>query len=501
MMSILSLLCSGRSLATFLTLVCWAIPLIHYAQSPALPALAREVERLQSDPDMVPASWGMAVIETRTERTLAEYDGGRSLATASTMKAITTATALEVLGPDFHFETRLAYDGRIEDSILMGNLYLIGDGDPTLGSDRFGAEHELAAVFGQWIQAAKAAGIRRVEGGVIGDASIFSTQLVPAKWPWEDMGNYYGAGAAGLNVHENQYRLDFRSGRPGTLTEILRTDPAMDDLSFTNEVIAGPAGSGDQAYIFGAPYTTERYVRGSIPPNRSSFSIKGSMSDPAQTMATWLRQELIDCGILVNGPAITVRKLWASDGVPMTQRRTLHVYRSPALAEIARETNFQSVNLFAEALAKRLAVKLDEPGSTKAAAKAMTDHWRARGVNPRGLYLRDGSGLSPNNGISALQMAQILAKTEQGQAGPAFYASLPVAGRDGTVRSMLKGTLAEGNLRAKSGFISGVRSYAGFVDLPDGRRVAFAMIANNFACGPGEMRRKLERLMAALAKG
>jgi serine-type D-Ala-D-Ala carboxypeptidase/endopeptidase (penicillin-binding protein 4) len=501
MMSILSLPFPSRSLTPFLALICWVIPLIHYAQPPALSALTREIERLQSDPDMIPASWGVAVIETRTGHILAQHDGRRSLATASTMKAITTATALEVLGPDFRFETRLAYDGRIADSTLIGNLYLVGDGDPTLGSDRFGAEHELAAVLGQWVQAAKAAGIRRVEGAVIGDASIFSTQLVPAKWPWEDMGNYYGAGAAGLNVHENQYRLDFRSGRRGTLAEILRTEPAMDDLSFINEVIAGPAGSGDQAYIFGAPYTTERYVRGSIPPGRSSFSIKGSMSDPAQTTAAWLRQELIDCGILVNGPATTVRKLWASEGVPMTQRQTLHVYRSPTLTDIARETNFQSVNLFAEALAKRLAVKLDAPGSTEAAAQVMTDHWRKRGVRTQGMYLRDGSGLSPNNGLSALQMAQILAKTEQGQAGAAFYASLPVAGRDGTVRGMLKGTLAEGNLRAKSGFISGVRSYAGFVDLPDGRRVAFAMIANNFACGPSEMRRKWEQLMVALAKG
>jgi D-alanyl-D-alanine carboxypeptidase/D-alanyl-D-alanine-endopeptidase (penicillin-binding protein 4) len=492
---------SPRWLSGAFLLLGLLFPLIHYAQTPALTRLSREIERLQSDPDMRPASWGVAVVEVRSGKLLASHDPYRSLTTASTMKAITTATALEVLGADFRFETTLAYDGKINDSILVGNLYLVGDGDPTLGSDRFGAAYELDAVLNQWVQAVKAAGIRQVQGAVIGDASIFSTQLVPAKWPWEDIGNYYGAGAAGLNIHENTYRIDFRSKRPGTLTDILRTEPVMDDLSFTNEVMAGPAGSGDQAYIYGAPYTTERYVRGSIPPNRSSFSVKGSMSDPARSTAAWLREELIDCGITVVGPATTVRQLWAKEGVPMTQRKPLHTFRSPTLSDIVRETNFKSVNLFAEALAKRLAVKLDRAGSTEAAVDAITDHWQRRGVGTQGLTLRDGSGLSPNNGVSALQMAQILAKAEQGSAGTAFYASLPIAGRSGTLSNMLQGTAAEGILRAKSGFISGVRSYAGYVDLPDGRRVAFAMIANQFACGPGEMRSKLERLMAALAEG
>lgn len=499
--SLLAGFCSLRSGQLWLGLILFALPLMSYPQSGELPALRRALERLGQDPDLRPASWGVAVVDLRSGKLLVSHDPQRSLATASTMKAITTATALEILGPDFRFETRLAYDGNIADSVLTGNLYLIGDGDPTLGSDRFGPQYEMEAMLNQFVQAVKAAGIKRVQGAVIGDASVFTSQLVPAKWSWEDMGNYYGAGTAGLNIHENAYRLDFRSGRTGTLTDILRTEPSMDDLIFINEVIAGPPGSGDQAYIFGAPYSPQRYVRGSIPPNRASFSIKGSMSDPAQTTATWLRQELIDCGIFVNGPATTVRELWAQEGVPMTTRQPLHSFRSPPLAEIARATNFQSVNLFAEALAKRLAVARRRPGSTEAAVKVMADHWRARGVNPQGLYLRDGSGLSPNNGVSALQLAQILAKTAEGEAGAAFYASLPTAGREGTLRSMLQGTAAEGNLRAKSGFISGVRSYAGFVDLPDGRRVAFAMIANQFACGAGAMRRKLETLMAALAEG
>lgn len=474
---------------------------MQYAQSPPLSRLSQAIERLAKDPAMRSASWGVAVVDVRTGQLLASHDPHRSLTTASTMKAITTATALEVLGPDFRFETVLAYDGEIKDSVLNGNLYLIGDGDPTLGSDRLGEAYSLESVLAAWVAAIKQAGISRVAGAVVGDASLFSTQMTPAKWPWEDMGNYYGAGSAGLNIHENYYRLDFRSKRPGTRTDVLRTVPAMDNLTFVNEVLAGPSGSGDNAYIYGAPYTPLRYLRGTIPPNRSSFSIKGSVSDPPLTAATWLREELLNCGISVYGEPITQRQLWATGEIPMMERTALHTLRSAPLSEIVEATNMRSINLYAEALAKRLAVKLDREGSTVDAVEAIEAHWRKRGVDLRGITLRDGSGLSPGNGVSALQMAHILAKAAQGSGKEALYASLPVAGRSGTLSGMLKGTAAEGILRAKSGFISGVRAYTGYVDIKEGQRVAFAMIANHYNCSAGAMRSKLEVLMAALADG
>lgn len=486
---------------TTLLLMAWISLLSHSAAAQSLKPLQAAVNQLQQSADMRSASWGVAVVDVSSGKLLLKQDGHRALSTASTMKAITTATALAVLGPDFRFETQLAIDGKLENGTLRGNLYIRGDGDPTLGSDRMGEEYELNRVLNTWVEAVKAAGIERIEGAVIADATIFTSQLTPSEWPWEDMGNYYGAGASGLNIQENMYRLDFRSGRTGTLTEVLRTEPAMEDLTFVNEVLAGPPGSGDNAYIFGAPFTYVRYLRGTIPPNRGFFSIKGSMADPALTTARWLHQELNQCGVEVVGTYTSLRTLWAEDDIPYTTPREIHSFHSAPLRDIVGETNRESINLYAEALAKRVAVALGREGSTEAAIDAIEDYWRRQGVDVQGMSLRDGSGLSPNNAVSARQLAFILAKTRQSNIGEEFDRSLPVAGRSGTLSKMLKGTAAEGNLRAKSGYISGVRSYAGYVDLPDGRTVAFAMLINHCSCGASSMRRKLEQLMAALAQG
>ncbi|MEM9983790.1 MAG: D-alanyl-D-alanine carboxypeptidase/D-alanyl-D-alanine-endopeptidase, partial [Bacteroidota bacterium] len=451
-----------------------------------------------ADPDLRSASWGVVVIDAKTGQVIAQHDPHRGLTTASTMKAMTTATALAVLGPDFQFQTFLSFDGRIEDSILRGNLYLQGDGDPTLGSDRLREQDEIKTLLAQWVKAVQEAGIKRIEGAVIGDDRIFSSQITPAKWPWEDMGNYYGAGAAGLNIYENQYRLDFQSGRSGTLTRVLRTEPSMDDLRFVNEVIAGPAGSGDNAYIYGAPFTYVRYLRGSIPPNRSSFSIKGSMADPAMTSARWLHEELVSCGISIRGNYTTTRVLWAEDELSHSNRTRIHRHASAPLSEIVKATNEKSINLYAEALAKRLAVAKGKPGSTEAAMEYMEKYWQSHGVDTRGMYLRDGSGLSPHNSVSAMQMALMLKQVYQSGYRSAFVNSLPIAGRSGTLKSMLRGTAAEGRIQAKSGYISGVRCYVGYLDANGSNPRIFAMLANNYDCGAGEMRRKWERLMLAM---
>ncbi len=475
------------------------LPLSTFGQE--LTQLARVVSSLENDPQMRSASWGVAVVDPENGKILFEHDGYRGLTTASTMKAITTATALGILGPDFRFETHLAHDGIIEDSVLKGNLYIQGDGDPTLGSDRLGEKFGLEQVLSTWAEAVHEAGIKRVEGAIIADDRIFTSQLTPSEWPWEDMGNYYGAGAAGLNIHENMYRLDFRSRGTGTLTQVLRTEPAMADLTFVNEVTAGRSGSGDNAYIFGAPFTYVRYLRGTIPPNRSVFSIKGSMADPAMTTARWLHEELNTCGIEVVGDFTSTRVLWAENDLPHSKMEVIHTFQSAPLSQIVGETNRESINLYAEALAKRLAVAQDQPGSTEAAVNVIENYWQAEGVNVSGMYLKDGSGLSPNNAVSARQMAQIMGRAYRSSYGEVFNASLPVAGRSGTLSRMLRGTIAEGNLRAKSGYIGGVRAYTGYVDLPDGKTVAFAMLINHCACGASAMRQKLESMMVALAKG
>lgn len=481
--------------SAFLLLVCSSASFAQYQTASVQAAL----KQLQQDPDLRSANWSLCVRDAQSGEVVIAHEEHRALPTASTMKAITTATALARLGPDFQFTTSLEVDGPIEEGVLKGNLFVHGSGDPTLGSDRFGSAFELEVLMKAWVTLIQEAGIQRIEGKVIGDGTAFDTQLTPGNWGWEDMGNYYGVGAAGLNVHENLYYLDFIPGTyHGGSTRITGTRPDVPGLSFVNEVTTGSRTSGDNAYIFGAPYTYQRYVRGTIPAGRQPFTIKGSIPDPVLFCAQHFLQALQKAGISAQ-EASSMRLEALARQAPQGQRTVLHRHLSPPLHALIEPLNMKSINLYAEALCKQLAVDDGKLGSTREGTECMEDYWSAQGIDTRGMAIRDGSGLSPNNAMSTAQMSHILAKAHTASYAEALYTSLPVAGRSGSLSSMLRGTRAEGNLRAKSGYIGGVRSYTGYVDTPSGKRLSFAVISHNYSCSVGHMRRKLESLMASLA--
>ncbi len=487
---ILSILCATGLLST---------PMLP-AQNTA--AVNRIFQNWTTDPDLSGATWSSTVIDIESGNVLVSVDPDRILATASTMKVVTTATAFAILGPDYKFNTYFEMDGNIQaGGVLYGNVYLRGEGDPSLGSSRWGEARSADVLMANWAETLKSKGVKVLKGAVIGDASIFGSQMVPDGWGWEDIGNYYGAGVSGLNFAENYYELHLRTGsKVGSRAEILRTDPFIPGMSFINELYAGPAGSGDRAYIFGGPYTFERYVRGTIPASSNLFVVKGSIPDPALYAAQRLQEELIKCGIKVEGGATTVRAIALSEVYLPPNRELISTYTSPPLSEIIYHTNKRSVNLFAEALACRVAVARGQEGSTESAVRVIESYWESKGLPKKSMQFADGSGLSPNNGTSTRFMTSLLRKATTEPWFDDFYASLPVAGESGTLENMLKGTRAAGNLHAKSGFIEGVRAYAGYVRTRSNRMLAFSLVSTRYSCTAGQMRQKMEAVMAALAE-
>jgi len=172
---------------------------------------------------------------------LLDLNAQQSLPPASTLKLVTTATALAVLGGDFTFQTTLEHDGTLRDSVLMGNLFIRGTGDPSLGSSRFPDQADAPTVLRAWLDALRRAGIRRIDGQLVGDATALAALPVPGTWAWDDLGNYYGAGVFGLNFQENFYRVVFQPARTvGQPARVLRTEPAAPYLQFRNRVRTGP---------------------------------------------------------------------------------------------------------------------------------------------------------------------------------------------------------------------------------------------------------------------
>lgn len=445
---------------------------------------------------------GFALYDIESGKLLEEERLNETMLPASTLKTVTSAAAFGILGEDFKFKTTLEYDGTIENGILHGNIYIKGGGDPTLGSDRFKWGTDMPSILAAWVKKIKAKGIHSIDGNIIGDASIFEDALLPVTWVWSDIGNYYGAGANGLTFNENTYYVYFQPGNvAGEPAEFLRTEPAMDDIQFVNEMRTGSSSSGDNGYVYGGPYTFLRFLRGTVPAGKE-FSIKGSIPDPALFTAQSLQKALATDSIVVKGNSTTIRSLRLEGKVSSETRTALYTHQSPPLKDIIYWLNKKSVNLYAEHLLKMIGYQKYKDGSTDAGARAIEAYWASKGIDVGGMHLNDGSGLSRYNGITPAQMAGMLRVNAGEPWFESFWNSLPIAGDasdPGTLRSMCKGTPAAGNVRAKSGYISRVRTYAGYVNTKSGKRLSFAMMANNYTCSNAQIKKMLEGLMVAMA--
>lgn len=468
--------------------------------SSSLARLNQEIEKLKKDNDLQHAVWGLHVLNAKTGAVITEYNGHISLTPASTMKVLTTAAALGILGEDFRYETRLEHDGRLDTAtgILKGNIYIRGSGDPSLGSALF-RDGKDSLITDKWASLLRAKGITRVEGRIIADASIFEDEMVPSTWIWGDMGNYFGAGASGLSFMDNKYTLFFKSGpRTGDTTSITKVWPEIPGLTISNFVKAG--GSGDNAFIYGAPYVFSRYVTGTIPAGKANYEVDGSVPDPPLLCAQMLENALERAGVAVSGEATTIRRLKNEGKYDKGKRNILHTHYSPTLDKIIYYTNLKSNNLFAEHLLKTIAWKKTGFGNDSDGRKAVISYWASKGVDTEGLFMSDGSGLSRANAVTPAQMANILRIARGEPYFNAFYSSLPVAGRSGSLGTLCVGTCAENNLRAKSGYINRARGYTGYVKNRKGEELIFSMIANNYDCSPTEMKKKMERIMVLIAE-
>lgn len=459
------------------------------------------IQKLVSDTVMQAGQTGICVMDIRTGEILGSYNASMSLIPASNMKIVTTGAALKILGSDYSFRTDLQYDGYIKDTVLKGNIIIKGYGDPTLGSSKMENATEMQAFLNAVALKLNDMGIKRVEGKIIGDGSAFENATALPTWAWADLGNYYGAGASGLNLNENMYELNFaQSSEIGTPPSVLGFTPHVPDFFMYNEVNSTASG-GDNSYIYTAPYSQVGIVRGTIPSGSGIFKVSGSIPDPPYFAAWHLRRTLQEKGIEVMDSA-TTQIFLQHNNYDFQPRRTFLSWRSPRLSTIVERTNLESVNLYCESLVKVLGLEIGKGGTNAAGIDVIKDFWRSQGINTHGMFMQDGSGLSGRNGLTPLQLTTMLRTiASDNQWFMPFYQSLPEAGLTGTMKGMFKNyPLAIGKIRAKTGSISRVRSFSGYVNTLDGRMLAFSVILNNFTCSQTEIRKRLEPFMADLVK-
>jgi serine-type D-Ala-D-Ala carboxypeptidase/endopeptidase (penicillin-binding protein 4) len=402
------------------------------------------------------ASIAVYAINCKSGEVVLDLNGDKSLMPSSCMKVVTTGAALHLLGPESHFQTDLEIDGVVNEGVLQGNVIIRGGGDPCLGAGAWQKQIEV------WTAAIEKQGIKEIQGEIIGDDSKWEKIKAVPSWEWEDLGNYYGAGASALSFHENMSVVTFKPGQEeGACATLLRVMPAMSNLVMKNEVVTGPVGSGDRATIYGSEYSTVQVVRGTVPAGVEEFSIKGAIPDPAKLCSELLALSLLKKDVKVVGSS--------SSG---QMKLVVHTTLSPKLSEIVYWTNQRSHNLYAEHLLKSMG-----KGTTESGTKAVIQFWKDQGIDTAGLNMADGSGLSRKNFITPQQLALMLVKMKQSPYFAQFYASLPEE---------------KPGIRAKSGFMSSCRGLTGYKG-----DIAFAILINH-GQDSKEMKEKLGQILDQL---
>ena len=403
-----------------------------------------------------------------TGEVIDEYRSDKVVPPASVMKLLTTAACLETMGPGFRFPTVLEYTGYIENGVLYGDLYVHGGCDPSLGWQG------KTAFFTQWIKAVREAGIKRIEGAIIADMTMLDGEAQNPGWLCEDAGNYYAPGIFALNYYGNTMNIVLKSGEPGTVATVMKTEPQVEDIRFINRVRCDRI-QYDGAFVSGLPYSNERYLTGAVPSNLGTFGVKGDLPNPGLLLARHFTAKLREAGIAVAREAD-----YLPDYNPLLPKRhELYIHYSEPLSELIKETNINSNNLYAEALFRYLGTRYTLPGTIHNSQDLLRDYWRRRGVAVQNAIIKDGCGLAPQDAISAKAFVQLLTIMSRSKNQEAWIASLPVSGKTGTLKSLCPGTALEGRIHAKSGTIAGTKNFAGYIDMPNGDTWVFAILINS----------------------
>jgi D-alanyl-D-alanine carboxypeptidase/D-alanyl-D-alanine-endopeptidase (penicillin-binding protein 4) len=451
----------------------------------------RKISEIAGSPGVKNASWGVSVKDAATGKVIAEHDPRRLLVPASILKVFVTSAALDRLGPEHVFTTGIYYYGEVSSGVLNGDIYIKGAGDPSLGSQLTKGAAPMEEVFRTWTEAVKAAGIKAINGGVIGDGSAFDS-VQPGSWAWEDIGNYYAAQPSALMLNDGLYKIFLKpADKPGGEAAVLRTEPYIEGLKFEDHLKTGPAGSGDESYIYAFPGQLTAVLRGSIPQGAPEFVIKGALPAPALFAAQAFGDYLARAGINAD-------KKPAEGRAPEIKLKLISGAVSAPVKNVVRVTNKRSFNLYAEMLLRDLGG--GDPGAGLAVVRT---YLSAMGADVSQLEIVDACGLSPLDKVKAENFTDLLRAVYQKHYYPDLYDSFVFPGdpdATGHVRNMGRGTPLEANLRLKSGSLNGVRSYTGYLKTKKGRTLVFASIMNNYSLQGSEVDKLHEELLLELYK-
>jgi D-alanyl-D-alanine carboxypeptidase/D-alanyl-D-alanine-endopeptidase (penicillin-binding protein 4) len=426
--------------------------------------------------------WGILIVDAESGETLYEQNADKYFVPASNMKLFTTALALAKLGPEYRFRTTLETSGSFSnDGRLAGDVVLVGRGDPNLSNRKF--PYELKEEFdgppervlAELADALLAKGVKEISGDVIGDDSYFPRERYPNGWEIDDMVWGYGAAISSIVVDDNTVTLMLTSGeQAGSPVQGVLT-PSTPDFIVENDVVTSPAEVKADITLKREPGSNLVVIKGSLPAKSAPRKLVLAIEEPAQHAAAMLKRLLQERGIKIAGVAKARHAQAGDSGDPAVLAEHLSV----ALGDAVKLINKISQNLHTEMLLRTVARQNETWKTPAELMKVPADFYAAAGIAADEVIQTDASGLSRHDLVTPRAIVSLLIFAQKQPWFSPYYASLPVAGQDGTLEDRMKNSLAEGRIHAKTGSVEHVGTLSGFAETLGGRRLIFSFLSNN----------------------
>ena len=422
--------------------------------------------------------WGVKVQYAETGEVFYERNAAKMFMPASNEKMYTTSAALCLLGPQYRYATDFVTNGEVDkNGVLDGDLIIKGSGDPSW-SWRF-YEKNYDSVMVNFIDSLKLQGITQINGNIIGDDNIFDDQSLGYGWSWDDETYYYGAQISGLSYSENY--IDYIL-TPDTVTlgnpVIIEPHPQTTYMNLRNDLVTVSSDTSTEWTYDRERGTNNAWFEGEYRRERGESESTITIHNPTLFTVHVLKERLEEAGISVLGSPMDADEL--ADSLNYTTTRKIFTYYSHPLSDIISKVNRPSQNFIAEMLQKTLGVEFGEEGSSREGRKIQMMFYDSLGMNTENLRLRDGSGLSRHNLVSPNTTVSLLELMWAHPYRTYFIESLPLSGLTGTIRRRMIGTVAEQNVRAKTGTIGYVSSLSGYTWTQSGEPIMFSIMANHF---------------------
>jgi D-alanyl-D-alanine carboxypeptidase/D-alanyl-D-alanine-endopeptidase (penicillin-binding protein 4) len=409
---------------TVFGIICLLLSVTCAAQTVAV-KLSATMQKLEADEQFTHAIISLYVVDSKTGKAVYAKNSQVGLAPASCQKVITSVSAFELLGKNYRYKTFIGKDPSVTGTARdAGCLFLVGNNDPTLGSDRWQLTSD-STVFKRVLATIQKNKISHFTDDLVMEDYTNVSDVLPGGWVWEDIGNYYGAGCYTINWRENKFEIQFQPGKINTQADIQTVIPFLYDVNFVNNVTRAKAGSGDNTIIYSTPFSTIISMSGTIPSQEKPFSVYGSMPNPAKVFGTELLNYLTKNKVSFGGSAYSSQER----SIANMPRHKCMIYLDSILSPPVDSINYwflkKSINLYGEAFVKTIAYEKTRVGSTDTGIAVIKNFWKERGIETASLNMIDGSGLSPANRVTTQSLVAVLQYAKNKSWFPSFYNALP----------------------------------------------------------------------------